>query len=95
MRIKLSELKWFGVKKYARRLLLIIFKPLYVMESLSQRKEQCNRCGCCTNWCKSYKHPKCLRKNNMPFMCKLFPIDEKDIGDFKGKCSFYWVRKRE
>lgn len=85
------------IKRHIRRWLLIIFKPKYVMASLSQRKGKCNNCGCCSSHsgCPYFREKaNCLKWNNMPFICKLYPLDEKDKAPFtKTMCGFYWGKK--
>jgi hypothetical protein len=80
--------------RHLRRWFLIIFRPYYVMASLSQRRGNCKGCGCCYKNFKCYDYPHCKRWNNLPFICKLYPIDEKDKNEISKKCcGFYWTKK--
>lgn len=84
--------------RHSRRWLLIIFRPYYVMRSLSKKRGSCKNCGCCgfsiSKYCKYWDKKKhCLRWNNLPFMCRIYPIDEKDKNPFtKKNCGFYWEK---
>ena len=96
------------IKRHTRRWLLIMFRPYYVMTSLSNRRGECKRCGCCRAIKETIKFPKsaiicsyftipnvCLKWNDLPLVCKLYPIDEKDKNEFsKNTCGFYWVEPR-
>jgi len=90
IKVDFTKVTMKSFKRHLRRWSLIIFRPYYVMEKLSQRRGGCNNCGCCGDYCKDYCHPNCLRWNNLPFLCKLYPIDEKERID---KCGFYWEKK--
>ena len=80
------------IKRHIRRCFLIVFRPYYVMKSLSQRKGMCKDCGCCVERvCRYYRVCGCSRWNNLPFICKLYPIDEADKNEHSKKnCGFYW-----
>ena len=88
--IQFTEYTFKQVKRHLRRWFLVIFRPFYVMESLSQRRGQCNHCGCCPQ-CKYQKGNDCLKWKNLPFICKLYPIDEEDKNEIsKTERCFYW-----
>lgn len=92
--ISFKELNPKQVRRYFRRWFLIIFRPYYVMSSLSQRRGFCSDCGCCNTWCKYFSDDNhCSRWKNLPFTCKLFPIDERDKEKVRDMCTFFWVRK--
>lgn len=84
-----------------RRLYLILFRKDYVLKQLNTRKGHCLRHGCCdlsffhkiiSNSCLDKKdRTKCLLWEDLPYICKVYPIDEKDKHpDTKGYCGFYW-----
>lgn len=83
-----------GILRHIRRWLLVIFRPTYVMRSLSSRKGKCKQCGCCgaSRRCRHFVPPIfCEAFDNLPFMCDLYPIDEGDKTPFaKEYCGFYW-----
>jgi Putative zinc- or iron-chelating domain len=71
-----------------RRLYLAHFRPGYVRESLARRVGQCNRTGACCRL--MFTCPlldvktepvQCSIHEIKPKVCKLFPIDERDLRD--------------
>ena len=78
--------------RHVRRWGLVLLKPFYVMRSLSARRGECKHCGCCwSRKCRYFDDPDCLRWDNLPLMCVLYPIDEADKTPFaKEHCGFYW-----
>jgi len=82
-----------------RRAFLKLFRPSYVRKQFATRKGVCGRHGCCDL---SYffrnrdcldpdDRTNCLKRNDLPPECMLYPIDEKDkIAETRGYCNFYW-----
>jgi len=70
-----------------RRFCLVHFRPGYVERSLSRRQGGCNRTGACCNLlfaCPIYLAkplPTCRINEYKPKVCKMFPIDERDLRD--------------
>jgi len=85
-----------------RRLYYVFLKPGYVSEKLKQRKGECRRCGAC---CKllftcpfldeTNGTPTCKIHADKWKVCRLFPIDERDLRDRDiispdKKCGYYF-----
>jgi len=87
---------WIRGLRHLRRYYLIIFNPVYVMESLANRKGACLHCGCCESAnCKHYDGINCNRWENLPLVCKLYPIDRKDMNEWSRKnCGYYWEQRK-
>ena len=87
-----------GILRYIRRWLLVLFRPTYVMRSLSFRRGECKKCGCCIvdRRCNYFVAPNfCSRFYHLPLMCALYPIDEGDKTPFaKEYCGFYWGTRK-
>ena len=71
-----------------RRLYLAHFRPGYVRESLARRRGQCDRSGACCHL--MFTCPLLDRRSDpvgcsihetKPTVCRLFPIDERDLRD--------------
>ena len=71
-----------------RRFYLAHFRPAYVRESLARRVGQCDRTGACCHL--MYTCPlldrratpvRCSIHEIKPRVCRLFPIDERDLLD--------------
>lgn len=86
-----SDLSWrdkaaLGLGKL-RRFYLVHFRPDYVAQSLGRRRGQCDRTGACCNLlftCPIYSArplPACRINRHKPKVCKVFPIDERDLRD--------------
>lgn len=83
-----------------RRRYLIYFRKDYVKKSLSSRKGKCNRCPCChtrglfskTGKCKYLVNNSCsIYNTSIDYLCKIYPIDEKDKTPFSKKnCGYHW-----
>ena len=81
-----------------RRFLLVHFRKDYVQKQLLLRKGECKQCGMCCNLLYTCpmlnKHGQCLIYGKCrPMVCKIFPIDQKDIDEIKmcgGKCGYYF-----
>ena len=71
----------------ARRFYLVHFRPGYVRESIGRRAGDCHRTGACCNLlftCPIYTPnplPTCRVNRHKPKVCRMFPIDERDIRD--------------
>jgi hypothetical protein len=93
-----------AVKRLLRREYYLLFRSDYIKKQLENRKGVCGRHGCCDltitgkifnkylRKCLSSKSRQtCLRWNNLPKECKLYPIDEKDkIPETRNYCNFHW-----
>ena len=70
-----------------RRMYLAAFRPGYVRESLARRTGDCNRTGVCCHLmftCPILEVkpvPRCRIHAHKPSVCRLFPIDERDLRD--------------
>jgi hypothetical protein len=71
-----------------RRLYLAHFRPAYVRESLARRRGHCDRTGACCRLMftcpllDARPHPvRCTIHSVKPRVCRLFPIDERDLRD--------------
>jgi len=70
-----------------RRFYLTHFRPRYVEQSLARRQGHCHRTGACCNLlltCPVYTPrplPTCRINHWKPKVCRMFPIDERDIRD--------------
>jgi len=71
----------------ARRFYLVHFRPGYVQESITRRRGDCNRTGACCNLlfaCPAFTSkplPTCRINAHKPKVCRMFPIDERDLAD--------------
>ena len=84
-----------------RRFVNTNFRKQETIASLALRRGECNRCGAC---CELVFKCPFLKKNpdgtslcgiyeNRPNSCRLFPIEQRDIREVKGTCSYYFVDK--
>ena len=68
---------------------------------LARRTGECNRCGACCEIlfkCPFLKKHKdgtttCGIYEDRPNVCRLFPIDKRDLEEVRGSCSFYFIEK--
>ena len=71
----------------ARRFYLVHFRPRYVAESIARRRGHCHRTGACCNLlftCPVFTPlplPTCRVNEYKPKVCRMFPIDERDLKD--------------
>jgi len=71
----------------ARRFYLVHFRPRYVAESIARRQGDCHRTGAYCNLlftCPIFSAkplPTCRVHDYKPKVCKMFPIDERDLSD--------------
>ncbi|HDH33825.1 MAG TPA: hypothetical protein ENH18_01915 [Nitrospirae bacterium] len=83
-----------------RRLCIVHFKKDYIRSQLKLRRGQCRQCARCCSL--AFRCPLLTRDNlcltymkGRPDVCKLFPIDRRDIEDvavFGGQCG-YWFEE--
>jgi hypothetical protein len=79
-----------------RRFALAHFQKAYVLEQRSIREGTCRQCGTCCNLlftCPSLtKQSSCLIYGKCrPEVCKLFPLDQRDIQEIElcgGRCGY-------
>jgi len=70
-----------------RRFCLVHFRPRYVEASLARRRGECGRTGACCRLlfpCPLYAEdplPSCRIHRHKPKVCRMFPIDERDLRD--------------
>lgn len=83
------------ISRAIRREYYILFKQDYIKEQLKKRKGVCGMHGCCALYC----HRKCigadkktcLKWDNLPYRCRIYPFDEKDKHPAtRAYCNFYW-----
>src|SRR3954468_1338016 len=84
-----------------RRFVSANFRKEEVIASLALRHGECNRCGAC---CEILFKCPFLKKHDdgtttcgiyedRPTQCRLFPIDQRDLAEVRGTCSFYFIEK--
>ena len=84
-----------------RRFVSINFRKEEVVAQLALRRGDCNRCGAC---CEILFKCPFLKKHDdgtttcgiyedRPSQCRLFPIDQRDLAEVRGTCSFYFIEK--
>lgn len=84
-----------------RRFVSANFRKQEVIASLSLRRGECNRCGAC---CEILFKCPFLKKHgdgtttcgiyeDRPNQCRLFPIEQRDLEEVRGTCSFYFIEK--
>lgn len=98
-----KEMSVIHLGKILRKLYYVIFRRQYVLKSIKNRKGACKACGCCkVSW--FYSNCKYFDKSNglcllwkekgidaIPFLCRLYPFDEKDKCEYsKTNCGYYW-----
>ena len=84
-----------------RRFVQIRFRKEEVVEALSLRRGECNRCGACCEIlfkCPFLKKHRdgtttCGIYEDRPDQCRLFPIEKRDLEEVRGTCSFYFIEK--
>ena len=86
---------WFRIA--IRRNYYLRFRKKYVQESIKNRKGQCKHQGCCNHSllkCSAICGKDCKLWKDLPEMCKIYPLDEKDKSWWSKKnCGFYWEKK--
>lgn len=84
-----------------RRFVSANFRKEEVIEALSLRRGECNRCGACCELlfkCPFLKKQDdgtslCGIYEDRPNQCRLFPITRRDLEEVRGVCSFYFIEK--
>ena len=84
-----------------RRFVIANFRKKEVIEALSLRRGDCNRCGACCELlfkCPFLKKQDdgtslCGIYEDRPNQCRMFPINKRDIEEVRGTCSFYFIEK--
>jgi len=84
-----------------RRFLNTNFRKQETIAALALRRGECNRCGACCELvfkCPFLKKQPdgsslCGIYENRPNSCRLFPIEQRDIQEVKGTCSYYFIEK--
>ena len=84
-----------------RRFVNTNFRKQEMIASLSLRGGECNQCGACCELV--FKCPFLKKKSdgtslcgiyeNRPNSCRLFPIEQRDIQEVRGTCSYYFIEK--
>jgi len=90
-----------------RRFWLSHFRPAYVRESLARRVGQCDRTGACCHLMftcplldRKATPVRCSIHEIKPKVCRLFPIDERDLRDRDiispdAPCGFSFIPREE
>ena len=84
-----------------RRFVSANFRKDEVIAKLALRQGECNRCGAC---CEILFKCPFLKKHgdgtttcgiyeDRPNQCRFFPIEQRDIEEVRGQCSFYFIEK--
>ncbi len=84
-----------------RRFVSANFRKQDVIESLSLRRGECNRCGACCELlfkCPFLKKHSdgtttCGIYEDRPNQCRLFPISRRDLDEVRGSCSYYFIER--
>jgi hypothetical protein len=84
-----------------RRFVITNFRKQDTLASLALRHGECNRCGACCELvfkCPFLKKQSdgtslCGIYENRPNSCRLFPIEQRDIKEVRGSCSYYFIEK--
>lgn len=84
-----------------RRFVQIRFRKEEVVAALSLRRGDCNRCGACCEilfkcpFLKKHEDATttCGIYEDRPNQCRLFPIEQRDLAEVRGTCSFYFIEK--
>jgi hypothetical protein len=84
-----------------RRFVNTNFRKQETINSLALRRGECNRCGACCELvfkCPFLKKSAdgsslCGIYENRPNSCRLFPIEQRDIQEVRGTCSYYFIEK--
>src|SRR3982750_478 len=84
-----------------RRFVSANFRKQEVIAQLALRRGECNRCGACCEIL--YKCPflkkeadgtgTCGIYEDRPNACRYFPIDQRDLREVRGSCSYYFIEK--
>ncbi|MCP9496183.1 MAG: YkgJ family cysteine cluster protein [Pyrinomonadaceae bacterium MAG19_C2-C3] len=86
-----------------RRFVQINFHKQETLAALELRRGECNRCGAC---CEILFKCPFLKKHDdgsstcgiyedRPDQCRLFPINQRDLTEVRGSCSYYFIESRQ
>jgi hypothetical protein len=84
-----------------RRFVNLSFRRQEVISALALRRGECNRCGACCELvfkCPFLKKHSdgsstCGIYESRPNLCRLFPIERRDIEEVRGTCTYYFIEK--
>src|SRR5258705_2282534 len=84
-----------------RRFVNTNFRKQDTIDSLSLRRGECNRCGACCELvfkCPFLKKQSdgtslCGIYENRPNSCRLFPLEQRDIQEVRGSCTYDFILK--
>ena len=84
-----------------RRFVAIKFRKEEVDAALALRRGDCNRCGACCEilfkcpFLKKHRDgsTSCGIYEERFIQCRLFPIDQRDLAEVRGSCSYYFIEK--
>ena len=84
-----------------RRFMSANFRKEEVVAQLALRRGECNRCGACCEilfkcpFLKKHRDgtTSCGIYEDRPSQCRLFPIDQRDLAEVRGTCSFYFIER--
>lgn len=85
--------------RLVRRWFYLTFRRKYVLRQVAGRKGVCGRHGCCDlSMLAKYRkcidpddRTKCLKWDDQPFACRMYPFDEKDKHPATLEyCDFHW-----
>ncbi|HMF55907.1 MAG TPA: YkgJ family cysteine cluster protein [Pyrinomonadaceae bacterium] len=84
-----------------RRFVTATFRKEEVIEKLALRRGECNRCGACCEilfkcpFLKKHSNgtTSCGIYEDRPNQCRLFPMEQRDLQEVRGTCSFYFIEK--
>ena len=84
-----------------RRFVSANFRKEEVIAALALRRGECNRCGACCEilfkcpFLKKHRDgtTSCGIYEDRPNQCRLFPIEQRDLAEVRGTCSFYFIEK--
>lgn len=95
-----AKLRARQVQGKIRRFVNTNFRKHEMVAALALRGGECNRCGACCELLfkcpflkKQADGSTCGIYENRPNSCRLFPIEERDIREVKGTCSYYFIEK--
>ena len=93
---------WKGFKGKVVRFIKVYLFPQATQKKLSQREGSCIRCGKCCKiifkcpfFDESTSPSHCLIYKHRSKVCKLFPLNEKDIEDVNHLCGFSFQSDKE
>jgi hypothetical protein len=84
-----------------RRFVRANFRKQDTIAALALRQGDCNRCGACCEIlfkCPFLKKHEdgattCGIYENRPNSCRLFPLENRDLREVRGTCSYYFIEK--